>query len=109
MKVEINGQQLHPRRGGPVEIGNVYGNAYGKPFFRLVVGVMARAGDRPWRNIVCLRLDTSGNIVGCATEPEAYVAEHQDLIGKVREMPNMKIDWFREPVDAVGSSGERGK
>ena len=101
MKVEINGQQIHPRRGGPVEVGNVYGNAYGKPFFRLVVGVMSRVGDRPWRNVVCIRLDTAGNIVGCATEPEAYVSEHQDLIGKVHEMPNMKIEWFRDPPTSV--------
>lgn len=97
MKVEINGQQIHPRRGEPVEVGNVYGNAYGKPFFRLVLNVMSRANDRPWRNVICIRLDTTGTIVGCATEPEAYVREHQDLIGKVVDMPSLKIEWFREP------------
>lgn len=107
MKVEINGQQIHPRRGAPVEVGNVYGNAYGKPFFRLVVGIVERVGDRPWKNIVCIRLDTAGNIVGCANEPETYVREHQDLIGKVHDMPNMKIDWFREPASPI-SRPERG-
>lgn len=101
MKVILDGQQIHPRRGAPVEVGNVYGNNYGKPFFRLVVGVVERVGDRPWRNVVCLRLDTIGNIVGCANEPETYIQEHQDLIGKVEKMPDLKIKWFRKPQEGV--------
>lgn len=97
MKVELNGQQIHPRRGAPVCVGNVYANNYGKPYYRLVLSVMKRTDDRPWKNVVCLRIDTKGEIVGCVNEPEAYVRDHQDLVGfaPAVEKMNFKIQWIR--------------
>ena len=95
MKVEIS-PRLHIHRGGEVEVGNVYSNDHSR-YFRIVVSIVARRNSRvPWNNVVCIHIDATGEIVGSSNQPINYMKEHQDLIGKVKQMPSMKIEWFRE-------------
>lgn len=95
MKVEIE-PRIYPHRGGEVIVGNVYQGKPNQRYFRLVVGVVSRENNRPWNNVVCLSIDAFGNVVGASCQPYAYVQEHQDLIGRVLEMPSLKIEWLRE-------------
>jgi hypothetical protein len=94
MKVDI-GHQLRLHRGGPVEVGNVYSNCKNR-YFRVVIGIVKRQCNRPWNNVVCMHVDATGEIVGSSNQPELYVSEHQDLVGKVLDMPSMKITWFED-------------
>jgi hypothetical protein len=93
MHVEIS-PRLYPRRGGEVKVGNVY-DTKGQKYCRLVVSIVVRQGNRPWNNIICLHIDNRGDIVGSSAAPELYVKEHQDLVGIVREMPALKIEWLK--------------
>ena len=95
MKVEIS-PRLYPQRGGEVVEGNVYQGKPNQRYFRLVVAVVEREHNRPWNNVVCLSIDAFGKIVGASCQPYAYIQDHQDLIGRVKEMPSMKIEWLRE-------------
>ena len=95
MKVQMV-PRIYPRRGDPVVEGNVYANP-GLRYYRVVVAVIDRAGTRPWNNIVCIHVNSMGDVVGSSNMPQAYVQTHQDLVGKVvGEMPSMKIEWFKE-------------
>ncbi len=93
MKIEMS-PKLHPRRGGEVKVGNVYANPHGKNFYKIVVGIPTQA--QRWNNVVCLHVDTSGNVVGASCSPKLYVSEHQDLVGFVNNMPSLKIEWLKE-------------
>lgn len=98
MKVVIDSIK-HVRRGGPVEVGNVYTNPHGKNVFKVVVAIVpdnARARGRPWNNIVLLDVMHDGTIVRGHNEPETYIREHQDLVGKVKEFGTLKIEWLRK-------------
>lgn len=86
--------KYHVHRGGPVEVGNVYANQHHLNF-RVVLNVMSKTGDRPWNNVVCICINPAGEIVGAKCEPEGYLREHQDLVGKVKEMPSLKIEWLQ--------------
>jgi hypothetical protein len=92
--------KLAPRRGGKVEVGNVYTNVHaGGRYYRLVVSTNARKVSsfrENWNKIVCLHIDALGNIIGCSMQPELYMSEHQDLIGKVKSLPDFKIEWLKE-------------
>lgn len=91
MKVEMT-PTLHPQRGGEVKEGNVYSNAHGR-FYKIVVGL--KGNGRGYRNVVCIHVDIMGDVVGCSTNPATYISEHQDLVGVIKEMPNLKIEWLR--------------
>lgn len=92
MKVKIDKINLI-QRGGPCEIGNVYANQHHKNF-RVVLNVMQRHNDTPWKNVICININPMGEIVGASCEPEAYMRDHQDLVGRVIEMPELKIEWL---------------
>lgn len=96
MKVEMV-PQLKPRRGGQVLVGNVYTNPHGRPFYKVVVGIIPPeySNRARWNNIVMLHIDSTGNIVGASTQPTKYVSEHQDHVGTVRNMPSLKIEWLK--------------
>jgi len=95
MKVDVGNRALIIHRGGEVKIGNVYSNAKAR-FFRVVIGIIDRKHDKPWNNIVCIHIDATGEIVGASCQPMRYMSEHQDLVGKVIEMPTLKLEWFDE-------------
>ena len=98
MKVEI-APQVFPRRGTEVEVGNVYTNNRQPAFrdFRIVVGVVGVVhGRQPWNNIVCIHVDYKGDISGASRQPYNYVKDHWDLVGKVVEMPTLKVEWLRD-------------
>lgn len=90
---------IRPHRGGEVKVGNVYTNPHGKSFYKVVVGIVDTStvrGRRPWNNVVCLHINISGDVVGSSNQPVTYVSEHQDLIGFVKDMPSLKIEWLTE-------------
>ena len=86
--------QIKPRRGCEVAVGNVYQNPHGKPFYKIVVGVIDRAGNRPWNNVVMLHIDIRGDVTGSSNQPYDYVKDHHDLCGKVEAMPTLKVEWL---------------
>lgn len=87
---------LTPRRGDPVEVGNVYANAYGNPHYKIVVAIIPTdSRNQPYNRVVCLHINTTAGIVGCSRAPEEYISNHQDLVGKVKSMPELKIEWLR--------------
>jgi hypothetical protein len=88
--------RVAPRRGEPVEIGNVYQHPWGRPFFRIVFGVGGEfiTGRRRFNDITFLHVNIEGEVVGCSTAPRAYVANHCDLVGKVVNMPKLKLKWL---------------
>lgn len=85
------------RRGQDVQEGNVYTNPHGRPHYKIVLGVIPRDSlDRPWKNVVLLKVFADGSLAGCAMEPSSYVRDHQDLVGRVMDMPQLKIEWFND-------------
>lgn len=95
MKFKIQ-PKIVPRRGTPVVEGNVYANRKGQNYFDVVIAILKRDGDRPWNNVCILRVDIHGNLRGVRQEPERYVSEHKDLVGKVKEIPALEIEWFKK-------------
>lgn len=88
-----------PVRGADVVEGNVYVHPRGRPFFKIVVGVLTEQmalGRRKWNNVIMLHVDATGQVVGASQQPILYVKNHQDLVGKVRELPSLKIEWIKE-------------
>lgn len=96
MKVELD-PKITVHRGGEVKIGNVYSNPKFR-YWRIVVGIIKYKGigrDR-WNNVVCIHVDIDGDIVGASCQPQKYMSEHQDLVGFVKQMPSMKIEWLKK-------------
>lgn len=84
------------RRGGPVEIGNVYTNPHGRPHYKIVIGIIERCSrGRPWKNIALYKVFADGSCAGACTEPETYIRDHQDLVGKCTNLPPLKIEWSK--------------
>lgn len=94
MKINM-GDRLEPRRGDPVKVGNVYANAHGRPFYRIVIAVNNRDSGRPWNNVVCIHVNSISGVMGSSNVPEKYLSEHADLIGYVKDMPELKIEFIR--------------
>lgn len=93
MKIEMI--PTTPRRGGPAAVGNVYSNVHGQNVLKIALAVIERdKWDKPWKNVVLLRVDLTGRIVGCGMEPAEYVSEHQDHVGVVAELPTLKVEWL---------------
>lgn len=108
MHVEIS-PRLYAHRGGDVEVGNVYSNDHSR-YFRVVIAVAGlRKGRVPWNNVVCIHVDATGDVIGASCQPIRYMQEHQDLIGKVKQMPSMKIEWFREEDENAGQTNKLRK
>jgi hypothetical protein len=84
------------RRGGEVKIGNVYTNPHGRPHYKIVLGIIIRDNRaRPYNNIVLYKVFADGSCAGASVEPEAYVRDHQDLVGTVTNMPTLNIEWLK--------------
>ena len=98
MRVEMM-PKLHPRRGSEVKEGNVYTNPHGRNFYKVVMGIIPPefSNRARYNDIVMLHVDSGGNVVGASVQPKIYVSEHQDLVGIVRNMPPLKIEWL-QPV-----------
>lgn len=96
MKVSMN-QPLRASRGTPVKIGNVYAN-YTSRVYAVVVAIVERepGRSRPYNNVICLRVDARGSIVGCEKVPEIYCQEHRDLVGRSEDLPDFSVQWLEE-------------
>jgi hypothetical protein len=115
--VEIN-PRIQFRRGGPVEIGNVYQNRHGRPWFKVLFGKCEKftAGKSRWNNCIMLHIDARGEVVGCSMAPEAYIQNHHDFVGKIVKMPELKMKWLppdqqdlTSPSSAQSPASSRGK
>jgi hypothetical protein len=113
--VEIN-PRIQFRRGGPVEIGNVYQNRHGKPFFKILFGKKGQqsALHGRWNNCILVHVDAMGEVVGCSMAPELYIRDHHDFIGKIIEMPKLKMEWNKldeptSPSSSQSPASSRGK
>lgn len=97
MKVEMI-PQLKPRRGGEVKEGNVYTNPHGRPFYKVVMGIIdpSYSNRARFNNIGMLHISSTGHIVGASVQPREYVQHHQDLVGVVKSMPSLKIEWLKQ-------------
>lgn len=95
MKIDIS-PRMHPSRGGEVLVGNVYSNDTTR-FLRIVVGVVHEKyrNRGKWNNVVCIHVDPTGDVVGASCQPTLYMQEHQDLVGRCKNMPTLKIEWLR--------------
>jgi hypothetical protein len=108
MRVEIS-PRLFPKRGGAVAIGNVYANNRPPAFktYRIVVGLMNQT--RNYNDTICIHVDGTGGVVGCSANPSNYVRDHWDLIGRVKEMPTLKIEWITlEQMEEEASVDQTG-
>ena len=85
---------LAPRRGGEVLVGNVYANRHGRPFYKVVLSIVK---DKRYNNVACLHIAATGDIVGCSMQPPPYLSNHHDLVGQVTDLPDFKIEWFKQP------------
>lgn len=96
MKVEVIPNSA-ARRGDEVKVGNVYTNAHGRPHYKIVIGIITREGRfrRPHNNVAVFKVFADGSCAGAACEPEAYLRDHQDLVGTIKEMPTLKVEWLR--------------
>lgn len=88
MKIEMH-PEFHPRRGGEVKVGNVYAIKNGTGYSV----VISKDGSR-YKNIIQIRVDPYGKIISAYNDPETYVREHKDLVGFVKDMPTLKIEWL---------------
>jgi hypothetical protein len=100
MKVEFTPHAI-VHRGSEPQVGNVYSNnrVPAFPYYRVVVGIATGRGrfnKTPWNSIVCIHIDSSGSVQGSSNNPKEYVKNHWDLIGKVKEMPTLKIEWLKD-------------
>ena len=93
MKVSII-PNTKSRRGDPVEVGNVYTNPHGRPHYKIVIGIMDIVNDRPWKNVAIYKVFADGKCAGASCEPEKYLRDHQDLIGYIKDMPTLKVEWL---------------
>lgn len=94
MKVILPGP-MALRRGGEVEVGNVYQNPHGRAFFKVVVGIVEKVRNRPWNDIVLIHVNAKGEVVGSSNAPLQYIKNHHDLVGRVNKMPELKMRWAR--------------
>lgn len=98
MKVEI-APKLYPTRGSEVLLGNVYANNRPPAFrhLRIVVGLVNHVNGRNiWSNVVLIHVDDNGDVIGASRQPRDYVKNHWDLVGRVKEMPTLKVEWIKE-------------
>ena len=97
MKVKVP-DPYTPTRGAPVVPGNVYSHRSGRPYFRIVLGLVEKHRDRPFNNAICLHVAGNGELVGCSMQPHRYLSEHNDLVGKVDgELPTIAFHFLTGP------------
>ena len=96
MKIEMS-QKLYPRRGAEVKEGNVYVHErQGRTTYKIVLGIIERANNRPFNNVVMLHVDIYGKIQGSSNQPADYVKNHHNLVGHCTSMPTLKIKWIED-------------
>jgi hypothetical protein len=83
---------LNPRRGDAVNVGNVYSNQNGRPFYKVVVGI---AENDRYNRVICLHVAATGKLQGCSMQPMPYLSNHNDLVGRAIDLPDFKIEWFK--------------
>lgn len=90
MKIELeNKNQI---RGVDPAVGNVYINPNGKPpLHKIVISVVEK--NKVWNNVIMIHVNPDGDIVGASSQPFLYVKNHHNLVGKVKDMPTLKIKW----------------
>ena len=91
MKIELP-KPIDLRRGVEPEVGMVYQNPHGRPFYKLVVGI---TDQKRYNRVVMIHVNALGEVVGASTAPVVYVRDHHDLVGRVKDMPSLKIEWNR--------------
>jgi hypothetical protein len=91
MRIELP-KPVDLRRGVEPEVGMVYQNPHGRPFYKLIVGM---AEVRKFNRVVMIHVNAMGEVVGCSQSPVTYVRDHHDLVGRVKDMPSLKIEWNR--------------
>lgn len=90
MRVVVHPEE-RPRRGGPVEEGNVYTNRSGRPHYKIVLG---KIRGKNYNNVAVLKVFVTGEIAGASCEPESYLRDHQDLVGRVENLPDFHVRWL---------------
>lgn len=93
MKAQLP-NDLCPRRGVEPKLGHVYINNKGRPFYKVVVGLLPQEQKR--NGVVFIHVAATGDVVGASCQPHQYVKNHHDLIGFVKDMPTLKIEWYRK-------------
>lgn len=87
---------IKPTRGGKVVEGNVYANSHGR-YYKICIAVVNRQDCRPFNNVAFIHVNALGDVVGVSMQPEAYVSNHQDLVGTIiGPLPDLKIKWLRK-------------
>lgn len=92
MKVHMSPER-RARRGDPVAIGNVYCVRNSRAY-SIVIAIVRRQNERPWNNVICLRVNAMGEVEGCEAIPEAYCSDHRDLVGKADKIPDFSVRWL---------------
>lgn len=92
MKAIFDTHQLKPRRGAEPSVGNVYSHIKAR-YYKVVIGI----GDpnERWNCVHMIHVDATGEVVGTSSQPIPYMQNHQDLVGHVKTLPNLKIDWIK--------------
>lgn len=95
MQIQVT-PRLKARRGVEVKVGHVYATKQGINGYFVVVGVSHPGkNERPFNNVHMVRFAMTGDIVGCKSEPEAYVQNHKDLVGEIKDgMPTLTVEWY---------------
>lgn len=72
----------------------MYTNAYSH-YYKIVLAVVKRDGTRPWKNVVLLHVAATAEIIGCSMQPELYIRDHQDYVGRVDDLPDFEVKWIK--------------
>ena len=89
MKVVFN-PEYKRQRGVEVAVGNVYLGR--NDMMRVCLAVAPRdAFDRPWSNVLLVTVNVTGQIISGSMQPQAYVQEHMNCVGRVEDMPSMSF------------------
>ncbi len=92
MRATFDTEQIRPRRGQEPEVGFVYSHMRAR-YYKVIIGI----GDHNvrWNCVHFIHVDATGDVVGTSSQPIPYVRDHQDLVGRVTSMPDLKIEWLK--------------
>ena len=86
--------QLAPKRGAEPKVGNVYTIAYSGGVYKIVVGI-TKPYRKDYKTVILIHTNAAGEIVGCSRMSDCYARDFQDLVGYIKEMPTMCVEWFK--------------